>query len=72
MCLALLALATVLALYADAVREPVVAMGVGAVLLLAVATKYVGVLFVPGVYLSERHIAGDRAGGSRGSCWRSR
>jgi hypothetical protein len=49
MCLALLALAAVLALYADAAREPVVSMLVGAVLLLAVATKYVGVLFVPSV-----------------------
>jgi RND superfamily putative drug exporter len=36
LCLALLALATVLALSADAAREPVGAMGVGAVLLAAV------------------------------------
>jgi 4-amino-4-deoxy-L-arabinose transferase-like glycosyltransferase len=49
MCLALLALAIVLALHADAPHGFLAASVVGAVLLLAVATKYVGVLFVPSV-----------------------
>ena len=51
LCLALLAGATLLALKAGAARTPAGAFAVGAALLLAVAAKYAGLLYVPMVLL---------------------
>jgi hypothetical protein len=46
-CLLLLALAAIVALHADSVRTPVLVALVSALLVLAIATKYVGELFAP-------------------------
>lgn len=47
LCLLLLALATLLALRTSTVQEPLAALDVGVALLLAVLTKYAGLLFAP-------------------------
>ena len=49
LCLALLGLAAVLSRTAGAARLPFGALGIGAILFLAVVTKYAGLLFVPSV-----------------------
>lgn len=49
LCLFLLALATVLVLHVSTARTPWAVLGVGPLLVLAVAAKYAGLLFVPSV-----------------------
>ena len=50
LCLLLIALAMVLALHLSVARTPWAALGIGPLLLLAVAAKYAGLLFVPTVF----------------------
>ena len=49
LCLSLLALATVLVLHTSTARKPWAALGIGPLLVLAVAAKYAGLLFVSSV-----------------------
>ena len=62
MCLALLALASVLAVAGAAWRTPFVALAVGGALLLAVGTKYAGLLFVPTVLALQGWLVFRRQG----------
>lgn len=50
LCLLMIALAMVLALHVSVARTPWAALGIGPLLLLAVAAKYAGLLFVPTVF----------------------